>query len=476
MSDASQRKLDAFPVFLKVAGRMVVIVGNGDEALAKARLIGQSSSRIRLIADAPEAGLRHWAVENGAELLETAYAPHLLEAAAMVFAATDDEAADCRIIADARALKIPSNAVDRPDICDFYTPALVNRAPVAVAIGTEGAGPVLAQMIRARVDRMLAPSLGALAVLANSYRIAAEKLLPRGSARRRFWREFFAGAPARAMEIGHISEARRAATRLLRNEGRGEGHVALVGAGPGAEDLLTLRAHRLLMQADVIVHDALVPEAVVSMGRRDAERILAGKRKGAHSMTQDEISRLLVELGREGKRVVRLKSGDPLIFGRAAEEMQALRDAGISYEVVPGVTAAFAAAADLELPLTLRGVASSLVFTTGHDLRGSTLPDWARLAVSGATVAVYMGRSVAADIAARLVEAGLSADTPVALVENASLETRRLLHGRLADLALVENRDDLAGPVLTVIGEAVAAANLANSEPLAARLPALAVA
>lgn len=476
MSDASQRKLDAFPVFLKVAGRMVVIVGNGDEALAKARLIGQSSARIRLVADAPEAGLRHWAVENGAELLESAYAPHLLEAAAMVFAATDDEAADGRIIADARALKIPSNAVDRPDICDFYTPALVNRAPVAVAIGTEGAGPVLAQMIRARVDRMLAPSLGALAVLANSYRIAAEKLLPRGSARRRFWREFFAGAPARAMEIGHISEARRAATRLLRNEGRGEGHVALVGAGPGAEDLLTLRAHRLLMQADVIVHDALVPEAVVSMGRRDAERILAGKRKGAHSMTQDEISRLLVELGREGKRVVRLKSGDPLIFGRAAEEMQALREAGISYEVVPGVTAAFAAAADLELPLTLRGVASSLVFTTGHDLRGSTLPDWARLAVGGATVAVYMGRSVAAEIAARLVEAGLSADTPVALVEHASLESRRLMHGRLADLALVENHDDLAGPVLTVIGEAVAAANLANSEPLAARLPALAVA
>lgn len=476
MSDVRQRKLDAFPVFLKVAGRMVVIVGNGDEALAKARLLGQSSARLRLIADAPEAELARWTEENGAELLATPYAPHLLEGAAMVFAATDDEAADCRVVSDARALKIPSNAVDRPEICDFYTPALVNRAPVAVAIGTEGAGPVLAQMIRTRIDRMLAPSLGALATLAASYRIAAEKLLPRGSARRRFWREFFAGAPARAMEVGHISEARRAATRLLRNEGRTEGHVALVGAGPGAEDLLTLRAHRLLMQADVIVHDALVPEAVVSMGRRDAERILAGKRKSAHSMSQDEINRLLVDLGREGKRVVRLKSGDPLVFGRAGEEMAALRASGISYEVVPGVTAALAAAADLELPLTLRGVASSLVFTTGHDLRGDTLPDWARLAVGGATVAVYMGRSVAAEISARLVEAGLSADTPVALVENASLETRRLLHGRLSDLALLGEADDLSGPVLTVLGEAVAAANLQNSEPLAAQLPALAVA
>lgn len=476
MADASPRKLDAFPVFLKVAGRMVVIVGNGEEALAKARLLGQSNARLRLVAEAPEPALLRWAEENGAELLETAYAPHLLEGAAMVFAATDAAAADRRVISDARALKIPSNAVDRPEICDFYTPALVNRAPVAVAIGTEGAGPVLAQMIRARIDRMLAPSLGALATLAASYRIAAEKLLPRGSARRRFWREFFAGAPARAMEVGHISEARRAATRLLRNKGKGEGHVALVGAGPGAKDLLTLRAHRLLMQADVIVHDALVPGAVVAMGRRDAERILAGKRKGAHSMSQDEINGLLVELGREGKRVVRLKSGDPLIFGRAGEEMAALSAADISYEVVPGVTAALAAAADLELPLTLRGVASSLVFTTGHDLKGDTLPDWARLAVGGATVAVYMGRSVAAEISARLVEAGLSADTPVALVENASLESRRLLHGRLADLALLEGRDDLSGPVLTVIGESVTAANLANSEPLAARLPALAVA
>ncbi len=472
MSDVSKRKLDAFPVFLKVAGRVVAIVGSGDEALAKARLLGESSARLRLIAEAPEHELRQWARDNGAELLETSYAPHLIEGAAMVFAATGEQALDCRVIADARNLKIPSNAVDRPDICDFYTPALVNRAPVAIAIGTEGAGPVLAQMIRARIDRMLAPSLGALAALANSYRTAAEKLLPKGSARRRFWREFFAGAPARAMEVGHISEARRAATRLLRNEGRTAGHVALVGAGPGAEDLLTLRAHRLLMEADVIVHDALVPDAVVAMGRRDAERIPAGKRKGAHSMTQDEINRLLVSLGREGRRVVRLKSGDPLVFGRAGEEMAALREAGISYEIVPGVTAAFAAAADLELPLTLRGVASSLVFTTGHDLRGGTLPDWARLAVGGATVAVYMGRSVAAEISARLMEAGLSPQTPVALVENAGMANRRLLAGALSELARVESRDDLTGPVLTLIGDAVAAANLENAEPLATALAA----
>lgn len=229
-----------------------------------------------------------------------------------------------------------------------------------------------------------------------------------------------------------------------------------------------MRAHRLLMEADVIVHDALVPEAIVAMGRRDAERLPVGKRKGCHTKSQTEINALLVELGREGKRVVRLKSGDPLVFGRAGEEMAALRDAGIAYEVVPGVTAAFAAAADLELPLTLRGVSSSMVFTTGHDLKGNSLPDWAKLAISGATVAVYMGRSVAAEVAGRLIEAGLSPDTAVAVVENASLANRRRFHGTLADLPSLEARADLSGPVMTIIGDAVAGANFERSEPLAA--------
>ncbi len=471
---APQRRLNAFPVFMRVEGRVVVIVGDDDEALAKARLLGQSSATLRIVAETPSEALRAWASANGAELVERPYARDLIGDAALVFAATGDEPRDCAVIADARTLRIPSNAVDRPELCDFFTPALVNRAPVAIAIGTEGAGPVLAQMIRARIDRMLSPSLGALAALAATYRRAAESLLPAGSARRDFWRNFFTGEPARAMEVGHVSEARRAASRLLKQSGRADGHVARVGAGPGAEDLLTLRAQRLMMEADVIVHDALVPEAVVAMGRRDAERIPVGKRKGCHSKSQEEINALLVELGRAGRRVVRLKSGDPLVFGRAGEEMAALREAGISYEIVPGVTAAFAAAAEFELPLTLRGVASSLVFTTGHDLKGEALPDWARLAVGGATVAVYMGRSIAAEVAARLEEAGLSPATPVAIVENASLPARRLIHGVLADLPLLQDRADLTGPVLTIIGEAASAANTARSEPLFA--PAEAVA
>jgi uroporphyrin-III C-methyltransferase/precorrin-2 dehydrogenase/sirohydrochlorin ferrochelatase len=220
------------------------------------------------------------------------------------------------------------------------------------------------------------------------------------------------------------------------------------------------------MEADVIVYDALVPQAIVDMGRRDAERLSVGKRKGCHSKSQEEINQLLVRLGEDGKRVVRLKSGDPLVYGRAGEEMAALRDAGITYEIVPGITSAFAAAADFELPLTLRGVASSLIFTTGHDLTGDVLPDWARLAISGATIAVYMGRTVAASVAARLMQAGLPAETTVAVVENASRVERKLLHGTLKDLPDLQYREELDGPVMVIIGDAVAGANFERSEPL----------
>ncbi|MDG4901505.1 MULTISPECIES: siroheme synthase CysG [unclassified Mesorhizobium] len=460
-------KLNAFPVFLRVDGEAVAIVGNGEEALAKARLLAQSNATLRIIADNADPELLNFIATAGAVHVDVAYDAAHLEDAAMVFAASGDEALDRRVVEDARRLGIPVNAVDRPELCDFFTPALVNRAPVAIAIGTEGAGPVLAQLLRVRIDRMLSPSLGRLAALASSFRTAAERL-PKGNRRRRFWSDFFAGLPAKAVEAGEFARAHSAALELLTSDAPTAGHIALVGAGPGAEDLLTLRAHRLLMEADAIVYDALVPEAIVAMGRRDAERLPVGKRKGCHSKSQEEINALLIELGRAGKRVVRLKSGDPLVFGRAGEEMAALREAGIAYEVVPGVTAAFAAAADFELPLTLRGVTSSMVFTTGHDLKGNSLPDWAKLAISGATVAVYMGRSVAAEVAGRLIEAGLSPDTAVAVVENASLGNRRRFHGTLADLPSLEARADLTGPVMTIIGDAVAGANFEQSEPLAA--------
>ncbi len=465
-----QTQLSVFPAFFKVENRAVIVVGAGDEALAKARLVGETRAKITIVAQDPEPALADLIARRGFHHIADAYDPGQLEGAVLVFAATGDQRADQHIVSDARRLGIPVNAVDQPDYCDFYTPALVNRAPVAVAIGSEGAGPVLTQIIRASIERLLSPSLGLLARLAVIYRNPVEKLLPAGASRRTFWKSFFTGAVARAVEAGDLPKARRQAARLLKASGPAEGYVWLVGAGPGAEDLLTLRAQRVLQNADVIVHDALVPDKLVAMGRRDAERISVGKRKGCQSKRQDEIDALLVSLARDGKRVVRLKSGDPLVFGRAGEEMAALRAACIGYEVVPGITSALAAAATMELPVTLRGVASSLVFTTGHDMKGDVLPDWARLAVSGATIAVYMGKSVAASIAARLMAGGLAGDTIVAVVENASRTDQKMFYGTLSELPALEARSELKGPVMVIIGDAVAGARLENAVPLAVPL------
>lgn len=469
----SPARLTAFPAFFRVDGAVVLIVGGGEEALNKARLVAETTAQIRIVApegEAPEADLVQFVLDGGYSLRTGALQSYDFTNVKLAFIATGDAARDADLATHIRSQHIPVNVVDRPHLCDFFTPALVTRAPVAVAIGTEGAGPVLAQKLRREINAALSPQLGALAQLASDYREKVEHNLPKGAVRRQFWSAFFNGTVAQAVDRGDLTAACAIADAALIKADVPAGYVWLVGAGPGAEDLLTLRAHRVLMQADVILYDALVPEGVVAMGRRDAIRIAVGKRKGCHSKSQSEINNLLVELAQDGKRVVRLKSGDPLVFGRAGEEMAALRAAGIGFEVVPGITSALAAAADMQLPLTLRGVASSLIFTTGHDMAGDVLPDWARLALTGATIAVYMGASVAASVAQRLIGAGLHEDTAVAVVENAGRRDRLMLHGLLKDLALLENRTDLKGPVMVIIGDAVAGASLDEARPLAQRV------
>ncbi|RXF68476.1 siroheme synthase CysG [Hansschlegelia zhihuaiae] len=460
-------RLTSFPAFHKVAGRIVLIVGPGSAAAAKVRLLSETEARLRVVAEAPGAELLADAERAGAELIHEPFAPQHLEGAVLAFAATEDEAADRGIAEAARAARVPVNVVDRPDLCDFITPALVNRAPLAVAIGTEGAAPVLARHLRAKIEASLAPELGRLASLAENLRATVARVLPGGEARRRFWAALFDGPVAARALAGDAAGARAEAIRMMAAEPDVAGFVWLVGAGPGAIDLLTLRAQRILQEADVIVHDSLVPSEVIAMGRRDAERISVGKRKGRHEATQAEICDILVREARAGRRIVRLKSGDPMVFGRAGEEMAALAAAGIPHEIVPGVTAAFAAAASAKAPLTLRGVSSSLVFATGHDLDGRTLPDWAGLALGGATVAVYMGRSVAGAVAERLVEAGLSPSTPVAAVENASRADETILTGTLRDLPALAERGDVTGPVLILIGRALAESEHVAASPLA---------
>jgi uroporphyrin-III C-methyltransferase/precorrin-2 dehydrogenase/sirohydrochlorin ferrochelatase len=465
-------RLSVFPAFHKVSNRTVLVVGGGVEAAAKVRLLLETEAQIRVVAEALTGELLDLLPAHRIEHRARPFMCEDLDGAVLAFAASGDRSADALVVAAARERRVPVNSVDSPDLCDFYTPAIVNRAPVAVAIGSTGAGPVLTQKLRAGIEAMLPTRLGALADLGGSFRPAADRVLPKGQPRRRFWSAFFEGRVADAVLAGQIDEARRLASRLLtQSDAKERGFVWLVGAGPGAADLLTLRAQRVLQEADVIVHDALVPESVVAMGRRDARRINVGKRAGRHSASQDEINAILVREASAGCRVVRLKAGDPLVFGRAGEEMAALRARGIPFEVVPGVTAAFAAAAEAEIPLTLRGTASSLVFATGQDAGGDVLPDWAGLALSGATIAVYMGRSVAASVAVRLSEAGLAAATPVAVIENATLPERRHFTGVLSELASLADRDDITGPTLIFIGQAAAEGALSLAEPLAAARP-----
>lgn len=459
-------RLRFFPVSYDVAGRLVVVAGGGDEALAKLRLLARTEARLAVYAAHAEPELAAFVAREGIELHERLLAAEDLAGAALLFAASGSEAEDGRVAALGRAAHVPVNAVDRLHLCDFAVPAIVDRAPVSVAIASDGVSPVLAQRVRAAVEAMLPPAFGRLGELARNIRDTVMERLPTNRARRRFWTSLFDGRGADLALAGDLDGAREAALAAMAEGGAETGHVWLIGAGPGAEDLLTLRAQRLLQQADVIVYDHLVPEAVVEMGRRDAQRISVGKSKGRHSAHQSDINALLVKLAREGQRVARLKAGDPLVFGRGGEEIDALRKAGIPFNIVPGITAALAAAADYAMPLTLRGVSSSVVFATGHGADGSEPQGWPEVARSGGTIAVYMGLTVAGDILERLRRHGISPATPVLAVENAGRANSRALVGRLADLPHLSGRADVKGPVLILVGEAVAAADMGACEPI----------
>ena len=452
-------RLKTFPVSLKVEAKKIVIVGGGLEALAKARLAAMTAAELHVFCAEGHG-------EQNPELRGLAHFLHArdltaadLDGAAMVFVAETGAAAD-KAKALARAHGVPLNVVDVPEECDFFTPAIVERAPLTVAISTEGAAPVLARQVRAKIEALLPRQLGPLAALAGGLREKVMAALPGGDERRRFFEALTGSEPiARALEGGDGAAARAQAERLLaaRDE-LTEGIVWLIGAGPGAEDLLTLRAQRLLQEADVIVHDELVPEAVIAMGRRDAERISVGKAKGRHSVTQARINSMLIVLAKQGKRVARLKGGDPMVLGRAGEEIAALRRAGIGYSVVPGVTAALAAAADTATPVTLRGVSPGIVFATAHGANDAELEHWAALAEAGMTLGIYMGKSVAGRVSAKLIGNGMGADMPVGIVVNAGRDgaARRLYRGTLGELG-GNHQAFASGPALMLIGEAVRA-------------------
>ena len=431
--------MKTFPMFLKMAGRRVVIFGGGEQAAQKVRLMLKTEAEIVVVAPALEPELATLAA-SGRVVRAVGDEAGLFAGAALAFVATGAPEEDARLAASARAAGVLVNVVDAPDLCDAYTPSIVDRDPLVVAIGTEGAAPVLARQVKTAVETMLEPRLGEFVALAGRLRAeVATRIAPAG--RRAFWAWAFSGAPRQA----HARGAEREAARLLKaavaaggaeaEAAAAAGIVSLVGAGPGARDLITLRGVQRLQEADVIFYDRLVDPGLLELARRDAERVHVGKAPGLPSWPQDRINGLIVAAARQGKRVVRLECGDPGIFARGAEEAAACEAAGIAWEIVPGVTAASAAAAEVGGFLTERGRYDSLVLTTGQSRPGDPAPDWASLARPGTTLAVYMGVSTAADLQAALLAGGAPAAAAVEIVSRAGSPDCRRLSTTLGALA-----------------------------------------
>ncbi|HBS35785.1 MAG TPA: uroporphyrinogen-III C-methyltransferase, partial [Parvularcula sp.] len=396
----------------------------------------------------------------------------ILRGAALVFVAVGDDADAAAWGRAARAAGVPVNAVDRPQLSDFATPSIIDRGGVVVAISTGGDAPVLGRRLREKIEALLPQRLSALAAFAGSFRgaVAARIAAPR---RRAFWERFFDGPIAETFLAGDEAGARAATAAALNRPQteKPEGVVHIVGAGPGDPELLTLKALRLIQDADVILYDRLVGEGVLNLARRDALRLYVGKAKADHAAPQEEIEARLIAFAREGKMVVRLKGGDPFIFGRGGEELAAVKAAGIPVFATPGVTAALGCAAAAGMPLTHRDASQAVTFVTGH-AKGDRDPDldWAALAALGHTLVVYMGVDKAAAIAQRLIANGRAASTPVAVIENGTRADQKILKGTLRELARLVRDGGVAGPAVLVIGEVAAKANGALIDDIAPAL------
>jgi uroporphyrin-III C-methyltransferase/precorrin-2 dehydrogenase/sirohydrochlorin ferrochelatase len=440
------------PLFFDLSGRKVVVVGEGPAADRRAALARSAGAVVRQVAGIVAADLR---------------------GATAVFVATGDLEHDTVAQRLARSVGVPVNVADRPGLCDFILPAIVDRDEVVVAISTGGASPTLAASLRARIEGVLPERVGNLARLVATFRAQANALIVDPNRRRIFWRRLVEGPAGRLALTGNDTGARRSALSELdaaRRHLSPVGIAHIVGAGPGDPDLLTLRAAQLLQEADAILHDDLVPTAILARARRDAEFVPVGKRKGRPSATQADINAELVRRVRAGQTVVRLKAGDPFVFGRGGEEVEALREAGLPVSVVPGITAALGCASSVGIPLTHRKLASAVTFVTGHNAEGSREAQWPSLAAQGHTLAIYMGATEAQSVRDRLLGAGTDPATPVAIVENGTRPDERVSVGRLSDLmrlAVSHTRVD-AGPSLIIVGEVASLA--AVREPALAKV------
>ena len=448
--------MEFLPLFHNLRGARVLVVGGGEIALRKSRLLADAGAVLRVVA--PEIGteLRELIDSSSGEQILRGYDEADLNGCVLIIAATDDEPLNAQVSADARQRGVPVNVVDAPALCSVIFPAIVDRSPLVIAVSSGGDAPVLARLIRAKMESWIPPTYGHLAGLAARFRHQVKNLFPNVQQRRAFWEEVFQGPIADRQLAGQGAEAERLLQAKIDGEApSASGEVYLVGAGPGDPDLLTFKALRLMQQADVVLYDRLVAPAILELCRRDADRIYVGKQRADHAVPQDQINQQLVDLAKQGKRVVRLKGGDPFIFGRGGEEIEELAAHGIPFQVVPGITAASGCAAYAGIPLTHRDYAQSVRFVTGHLKNNTTDLPWKDLVSPAQTLVFYMGLIGLPIICSELIKHGRSADTPAALIQQGTTSNQRVFTGTLANLPQVVAEHEVHAPTLVIVGEVV---------------------
>lgn len=448
--------MNYYPLFLDLKDQPCLVVGGGEVAQRKVDLLRRSGARIKLIAPEVTPMLAQWAQQRMIDWQAESADPQALGDFRLVIAATDDEALNQRIAAACKRRGMLVNVVDAPELSNCISPAIVDRSPLLIAISSGGVAPVLARMWRARLEAMIPAAYGQLAALAAEFREQVKQRIPRDQ-RLRFWEQVFDGPVAEQGLSGQTTRARELLTRMLEQPGQPlQGEVYLVGAGPGDPDLLTFRALRLMQKADVVLYDRLVSAPVLELVRRDAERIYVGKARSQHALPQEEINLKLVELAQAGKRVLRLKGGDPFIFGRGGEEIALLAEHRIPFQIVPGITAASGCAAYAGIPLTHRDYAQACQFVTGHPREDGSLGlNWASLAQPNQTVVIYMGLTGLEQLCRQLIKHGLAPTHPAAIIQQGTTPAQRVLVSDLQNLPVQAQTARLKAPTLVIVGEVV---------------------
>ncbi|MDQ1315285.1 MAG: uroporphyrin-III C-methyltransferase / precorrin-2 dehydrogenase / sirohydrochlorin ferrochelatase [Pseudomonadota bacterium] len=449
--------MNYLPIFLDLRDRHCLLVGGSETAARKAELLLRAGAHVDVAAPALHEGFARLPHADRLQRVADAFSPEQLDGKDAVIVVEEDAAAAQRIADAARARHIPVNVADKPALCSFILPSIIDRSPIMVAVSSGGESPVLARMLRARLETMIPAAYGRLGALASRYKERVRDAI-KPQQRRAFWENVFLSPVAEMVFSGRDAEAERQLADMIEAGAEGDishGEVYLVGAGPGNPDLLTFRALRLMQQADVLVYDRLVSQPILDMCRRDADRVYVGKERDDHAVPQEEINLMLVRLAKEGKRVLRLKGGDPFIFGRGGEEIETLVEHGVPFQVVPGITAAAGVASYAGIPLTHRDYAQSVVFVTGHLKENTFNMNWEGIARKDQTIVIYMGLKGLPMLCEQLIKHGLTADTPAAIIQHGTLPTQRVITGDLATLPALAAEAKLKAPTLIIVGSVV---------------------